>query len=335
MFFRLLGLSLWIVFNSFLNGNPSSLQAFETGPSCSSVLTVDYLCWEVKSEALPYGYTFGSNGAPPILAPVEVQRVEPTFHSGVRLGMNFLVPCSTCWDIDLRWTYLPGNAKDSVTASNILPIWMAGTTRPSATGAQAKYKVSFNLFDLSLARRFCISHRVALSPFVGLKGAWIDQDFRIHYSGVLFQDAPVAGGSFIDCKNKIKYRGWGLHAGLNSDWYMKCGFSLFAHGACDLLWSHAKVNEREILPSGALRSSTDDSNLRMVNPVFELLLGLGWSSRSCSPCRFNCHVGWEMHYMMNLVQFSQFTDDFDHPRKLQQRGNLGLGGLTAGVSINF
>lgn len=299
------------------------------GCSWSSNLSfsAEYLYWQVRTENLSYAVL-----SPTLPFPREfdstVQRVRPHADSGCRLGIGYELPCFCGYDLSLQWTRFKTNASDSVSGSDVLPVLISLGGNPLVTNASASYDFKLNIVDLDIGRDFCVGRCFSLHPHAGFRGVWIDQDLDAIYSGG--NVAPPIH-SFDD----LNFRGYGLRTGLDVQWGLCYGFSLISRTSVDLLWSKSKIEHTEFHPGP--RASMRD-HVHTINPVFELFLGLMWEHGFCScsfPLSLQFHIGWEQQYIVNGLQFNQFSSSEPPRVTTHQLGGLGIGGLTTGVTLKF
>lgn len=294
--------------------------------------TAEFLYWNFRTDGLPYAESV--TPIPGQLANVTVNRVKSDSSPGVRLELDYLMPCADFWNISLAWTYLHSHTSSSVhepAGGFIHPIWLNLDGNPSVSEADARYRFTLNIADLDFGRPFNVGSCLQLHPFAGLRALFIKHDLDVLYSGGDLV-AP------IDSDNRINFWGVGLRAGLDMKWNLCYGFSLCAHQGIDILWSKATVKQTEHQPSGAIRNLTRDS-IQTLTPIFELFLGLMWEG--CMPfCGWDmsAHIGWEEQYLINAVQFNQYLNPtgFGDPNIIAHEiAGFGLGGLTLGVTFGF
>ncbi len=297
-------------------------------PCCWNIfLNADYLFWQARSDQLAYAFT--RTILPSTLPESKIQRVDPDFSSGVRLGLGTLLPCFDCWYLSAEWTYYHSKSTDTANKiGNTIPLYIDPQGGPSADLAEAEYRLELNIADLSIEKTFCPLRRLTLSPSIGVRGIWLDQDLDANFTG-----GNLGAGIFS--KNSINLKGGGLRTGLSTKWDICYGFSLLAWSNFDVLWTYLDVSQRSIANSdGTTRDATKDA-LYTVIPVFEWFLGARWERKVCCT-NVSARVGWEEQYFLNAVQFNMLTENTTAPSPIaHQTGGLGLGGLTAGLSIGF
>jgi Legionella pneumophila major outer membrane protein precursor len=115
------------------------------------------------------------------------------------------------------------------------------------SAATAKWRLELNLLDGELGREFYVSRHLTLRPFIGLRGAWVNQKLNVAYqSDIEAEDQEVFQDNFyieelsgckVECtKYKYYFQGVGPRAGLYSDWMLGMGFSIYGSFALNLVW---------------------------------------------------------------------------------------------------
>ena len=98
------------------------------------------------------------------------------------------------WDILLAWTWFQSHARGN-TQKPALTLWghpqVADNGTNGASSSRAKWSLHYNLIDLEMGRAFWVGKQSSLRPFFGLRGAWIDQHFDIHYK---YETTPSTRG---------------------------------------------------------------------------------------------------------------------------------------------
>lgn len=319
--------------------NPPSHRYIECGWNLS--LSVDYLYWQARSDGLPYAIEASDFDTATLTVIEQIDRVCPEAGSGVRVGVDYLVPCMDGWNVAAAWTWFHSHAIDDASlpslagaANQILPIWTNREFRPRAISAHADYNLYVDLVDFEMGRWFYVGKLLSIQPHAGFRGAWIGQHLDANY---VFNSAPFSR-FLVTSKNDITFRGFGIRTGLNTEWSFCHGLSILANTNFDLLWSKTKVSQIEYNPSGSIRSQTTDNEIYSMTPVVELFFGLAWDVWECfNLCNWDMkfRIGWEEQYFVNFIQFNQYPNDEEGPLSIHEWGGLGFGGLVAGVSVSF
>lgn len=292
--------------------------------------------------------------------------LEPTpgWNAGFRLGLGYVFHRDG-WDLDLWWTHYQNGQSDDdcddcceTALSPCIPIWSDLPTDGNnllAADFSQKWRVNLNVVDIELGRGFMTSKWLELRPFVGVRGAWTNERYKIHYydlahtTGAPVDEILFISDDYVSMKNK--WWGVGPRAGLNTRWGLGWGFSLYGDAAISLLYGKFKVRHSESA-SGTLTTALDEvvsfSEDNVINykdswntgrAVTDLALGLMWEHDFKNNWGLGMNVGWEQHLYFNANQFWKVsrpggpdgsTQVFAH-----ERGDLSFQGVSLGANIYF
>ncbi len=232
---------------------------------------------------------------------------QPHFHwnLGSRVGISYLFEQFDGWDLDLNWTYIHGKGKNSATAPNpniditslpltdlLYPSWGGPATDTGVTGgffvngeggtgvssASVNWMLNMNLIDLHLARSFYISRKITLHPYVGLRGALIDQDYRARYESI-YGVPPFTGSAQMKAKNDFK--GLGIHGGFDFLWHFTPNWGVSALVSGSLIYGTFHIKQ-DYLSNAAFNDSLSPTefitrrHLHQIRSNIEGALGLYW-----------------------------------------------------------
>lgn len=337
------------------------------------LITVAGFYWRADQDGLEYAVlnklqgTDGTTANEALNNLVDAHYLTPghKWDFGFKLGLGYSNQCDG-WDANLIWTKFRDNAvkQDNADPSDnqtFIPLWSAFA--PANAGMapilfsdkiDTSWKVDLNLVDLELGRDFWMSKYVALRPYLGLRFAWIEQDFEIEYQGGSWSNLinDLLYNEVVDLDND--FHGVGVRSGLGSTWNLGCGWALNGNVAISIIYGrfHTKQNENLRLASSPftknkILESFDD--FRASRAIADMGLGVQWSSLFCE-CRYSLTIGlgWEQHLFFNQnqlwrvvrinagndVTFPPFNDTGDNVFK-QQRGTLTTGGWTLTADFAF
>jgi hypothetical protein len=276
--------------------------------TCELLLRGDFLYWKGSLCGLDGAFGNTSIVTSDNVTTVEEFDQEPEFkwEPAFRVGMNIL---HNCFDLEFDWTDFRGGACHS------------------GHGQGGKWKINYDLFDLTLGYRFnpcCYFH---IKPFIGLKGADIDQTL---HSFLRVPITDTTGESIAISKMHDKEEFWGLgpQVGVDVDWYIGCNLSFYCTIDAVNYYGHVhgKYNDVDIFTS-----SENVSHLRKKH-CFNTFgtdgaIGFRWDKYTCGcDCRahFLLKVGAEQH---RIYDFSNLGSD----------GSLSLDGLVVegGIGLVF
>lgn len=241
---------------------------------------------------------------------------DPGFRVGLSYGMKH-----DGWDTQFYYTRFYTRGKDHVSSepgavhSTFIGNFYvdnadgAGLSGPSYERANIEWKIHFNMFDWELGRNFWVSRTLALRPFLGAKGGWIDQSIHSKW-----KNPDLSGAEFYEVGvENLKNNFWGIgpEAGLNILWNLFANenrsFNLFGDFSGALMWGHWSLGdtfENSIGQKVTVRMHQINSGASMVRTF----MGFGWSSFfNRNRHRFSTKLGYEMQFWFDQLQFYSFV----------------------------
>ncbi|HSX11980.1 MAG TPA: Lpg1974 family pore-forming outer membrane protein [Rhabdochlamydiaceae bacterium] len=155
---------------------------------------IDFLLLMAQEEGLAYAIKDPvpvnfSVGAPvPLPQNGRVKHVQIGFHPGLRATLIGNLPHDG-WDMALSWTHFSydqrKNTVSDVSNNSLFPIRGVSTLIGNLVHkAGAKWDLRFDTLDLGLGRAYWIGDFLSVHPILGVRSAWIKQDFNITYTFV-------------------------------------------------------------------------------------------------------------------------------------------------------
>ncbi|NGX51217.1 MAG: hypothetical protein K1060chlam2_01079 [Chlamydiae bacterium] len=295
-------------------------------------ITADFIWWKAVQE----GTTFATSGfqnsfATDLDAPrgrvAEVGKEwSPGFKVGLGLNLN-----QDGWDIYAEYTWLQSNNRNSISVvndqTNGPSFFLQPTTElvavsgvfeaESVTKANARWHHHLNVIDLELGRNFYLSQYFTMRPFIGLKGTWQDNDYRVsffQFDGVDLEVGPYR------MRNRNDMWGIGVRGGFDIAWYMTKNWSFYGDLAWTAMWAdyddirrkdtltQEDPNNEDALISTVLFNTHYDSHYA-VKFVGELELGVRWEMWFYDDnYHFAVQAGWEEQVWLNWNTFIQIGD---------------------------
>lgn len=324
---------------------------------------IDFLYWKAIEDGLEYGtkMTAGPLIGQPSQATTKLLDLHFEWDPGFRLGAGYIFNCFDQWAVDASWTHIRNHAHGKASAlgiesqvgnvNTIIPPWVTQLfeLRLGASEASAHWHVDFNTVDLSLSRSFCASRRLRLSPYIGFRGAWIDQHYQAKYNSVflLGENRPLFT-RVVTFTGKNDFRGFGMRGGSELMWYLGCHWKLFAQLSGSLLYGKFKVKMKNLndqglgegqIPPMPLDFSAAE-NFWRVRLNFEEAIGLGWETFfACERYHLSFTVAYELSQWLNqnelFYTFYFRGQDTISSIPIRSQGNLGFQGVRAGVQFSF
>jgi len=289
---------------------------------------------------------------------------------GFKVGLGYNTTCDG-WDFGVVWTWYRGKANDHIereTEDNqtLLPLWSAfsssgipGSTTPQptygilwATDIETHWKLQLNLIDIELGREYWTSKYLSFRPFVGLRIAFIEQNFEIQHKGGSWSatSAAPAFNDEVDLDNDFK--GVGLRAGFDTVWNFGCGWGLYGNFAASIIYGRFSLDQDEEIreaasPYNKIKILETEESFHASRAMLDLGLGIQWHSLFCD-CQygFTVQLGWEQHLFFHQNQLwrvnrigddilTKFPNDSGENVFFQRRGTLDTQGWTLKVQFEF
>ncbi len=233
-------------------------QPISTSDSVDKGWTFDasFLYWNAKVD----GYQFaevstleGLNGGIPDHVNASAKQKSLEFNSwdpGFQIGLGYIFSEREQWHSRLSWTRFTNDSHrslktdpDSLDTKHLLPSLFPVLTGPIADQATARWDLEFNTLDFELDRSLFVGKWLSLCPRIGLRGAWIDQDFKAKYHSFFTTSATTftANTSFKADQN---FKGVGMKVGSDVEFYLGRCWSILGNLSTSLLWGHHTVKEK-------------------------------------------------------------------------------------------
>ncbi len=225
-----------------------------------------------------------------------VQKLGFNNDGGLRVGIARQM--ATGWDLGFTYTYFYTAASGNAVEPTDGNLW-ATRSHPAlyeeASTAQAFSSLKYHVFDLEASHRWAVTSSANVKMFGGPRWATIDQQFNVAYDGRDFSNALVT--------HPVKMNAFGLRLGLEGQWDLGCGFSLFGRGAGSLMYGRfdTQLIETNLAGAQSIVSVRDDYDQAV--PVLEVSAGLAWRCRN-----LELSAGYEMVDWFNAADRSAFID---------------------------
>ena len=305
--------------------------------------TADWLIWQGHENGTGYAVKTKEVQANPTttLYNSSVKNLHFDWDMGFRVGLGYNLPHDG-WDLVAGWTWFQNKAHGSSaegdgTLYSANPYTPAESSALSYDSSRAHLNLKLNMIDLDLGREFFVSKWMTLRPFMGLRTGWINQSFHASYVG----PSPATDISSIFARATNKYWGLGLHTGMNTQWGLGSGFSLFGNGAFSILNGFFKVTDYEKTNYTSGVSNDNISNqdgFRVGRVIAELAMGLRWDTMCANDhCHFGIQGGWEQLMFFGQNQFKHFTgsNTSNAGAYFANQGDLTFQGWTISARLDF
>jgi hypothetical protein len=297
--------------------NPSICSGNLTG--CNFFVRADLLFWNACEDGLsgccgPTEIEDFETEEKTVISTSTGKNADPHFswRTGYRVGFGLEGFCSF-WDFEALWTdfYTKGhkdqNVKDdfpffSDSNSNIDP-----EPFNEATGLKS-IRIHFNTIDVKIGRNFQVCNDFNIEPFLGVRGARIKQRLHSHFITVLnsFGQKSVM---FTRKHQKQKFDGVGPFLGIEADWYLGCGFSLYGSVDAGVLYGRFKITTNEIDALNRDRSICHRKrHQHACEAIADAALGLQWEHCFCNRLHLTLQIGAEHHRYFDQNKLCDYGD---------------------------
>jgi len=324
-------------------------------------LRADLLWWSANVDGgLPYGTvdsTVVNSTAALSTFLGDVRTLDFKWKPGFRLGLGYDLSCDCdSWDFQLLWTHIRPHANGSTDLNpsgleRFVPAWGVGFGANSFTNdftgftkATASWRLHFDLLDFELGRDFHVSNCLSVRPFIGVRGGWIKQNFNIsiYDSTGLLREGVHLGTEFA---------GVGLRTGLNSEWRLGCGFSLYGNGAFSIIYGTQKnpvavaLANASTLLSPYVPTNAQHHDFDASRAILDASAGIRWTTFfCCDTISLSFAFGWDQIYLWNQSGFDNINlglPSITNPGTVQATNpqfnvyDLSLKGITFSLALGF
>lgn len=304
----------------------------------------DLLYWNAHENGLSYAIV--NEGSASNLAHAQIKNLHGKWNWAFRAGIGYNLPHDG-WDLNLTWLRFTDNChKGTHAGSNhfIFPVNVDPinplASNATATKAHGNWHLNLNQLDLDLGREFFVSKWLTLRPHFGLRTNWIRQKGENDYKNFT---PSSSSRNRVEHEMKDKWWGLGLEGGLDTQWGLGNGFSIFADLASAILYGfHDFDIDEENHPATGIANSNgdvvdiDNSSYRISHPILDLAAGLRYDFMF-SDDRFHIgfQLGWEHHVYFSQNQFPVFTTANVPGNFVRNQGDLTLQGWTFAARFDF
>ncbi|MGE0670934.1 MAG: Lpg1974 family pore-forming outer membrane protein [Parachlamydiales bacterium] len=290
-------------------------------------ITGEWLYWRTREGGLEYAVE-RSSAAPGVFTDAVPKKLSFDWQSGFRVGVGVHLPYDG-WDLYVNYTDF--RPEDSGHASgSVFPLLVYQGQLPinDVTEAHGHWNIDFQTLDVEVGRRYYIGKSLILRPNIGIRGAWIDQHARFEYKG-----GEVPAGLEYTVHDKNDFKGAGLRAGINSNWYFGAGLSFNGDIFASLVAGHFDLSQDQ--KQRGIEVIDLDSDFNQLSPNIQMFLGLSWDRNFYhNRCHFGLTLGFESQYWWRQNQMERFTDS-SQPIYVRPDEDLSFYGINLRARIDF
>ncbi|MBI3237036.1 MAG: hypothetical protein HYZ48_04985 [Chlamydiales bacterium] len=325
--------------------NPSARPQVKGGANL--FITGDLLLWQAHEDGLPLfveNKSFDKN-----LHNSRVEGLRWNWNAGARVGIGYN-SCHDGWDVSATWLHFNTRAHRHEKANHNKVLWptlthpgetVVGSPQVIGNGpfqkTTAHWTMNLNQIDLDLGREYYVSKWMTLRPHVGLRTAWLHQKLNTHYNRLSESAGSFTSGIDDHVDMKTQFWGLGLEGGLDTQWGLGSGFSIYADAAWALLYGFHDVDREDQLSYGVKFNWADPNwSFRTTRAIADLELGLRFDSwTNDERVHFRIQAGWEHHIYFSQNQFMRFVSSDAIGNFIGNQGDLTLQGWTLAARLDF
>ncbi len=193
--------------------------------------------------------------------------------------------------------------------------------------------IDYFLLDVYLSRGSFISTKYSFEPVAGFKATWLYYDTKLSFTDSVGWLATGQSQSYV---SKVDFWGVGPMVGLNSNYHMSAGWSIFALSDFSLLFGESALiylNGRktvEIEP-GLNKVAT---TLEVLCPAMRGVVGLQYERYVMSESQhLTLRAGFDARYYFNQYPVA-YMSEITHP-SIIENGSFGMVGLLLDLGWSF
>ncbi|NGX39522.1 MAG: hypothetical protein KR126chlam1_00852 [Chlamydiae bacterium] len=309
-------------------------------------------CWGFYTTIAPILWQAHAGGLSPVIqtkgsteffnteGKSRVRNLNFDWDFGFRAGLGFNT-CHDAWDLLLQWTWWCSDARLGIEIDDDDEAFYPSIGHPAQTMGQmprqvkSNWNARLNLLDLENGRDFFVSRCLSMRPFVGLRTAWIRQKFDVDYLEIPEgPNNPLSPNPQHKIDQRLRYWGIGIRGGLNTQWCLGAGFSLFSNFSTSLLYNYYKATHEEKEEGGELFKVKNFYHLG--SSITDMQIGIRFDWSTCDECfHIGLDFGWEQHYFPCQQQFITFVDDGMVGKFINNLGDLATQGYFLALRVDF
>ena len=274
--------------------------------------------------------------------------------TGARLAIGRYLPNHENWDISVVGTYFYADTHNTyrgfvpslVSLSSfadlklVVPGWSAFL--PSNPDTSVHRRLNFFNFDLLAGRQYCLTSKLNIHPFIGIRAALIYEKYTLHTTAFTLSSGTASVSlPSSDFRAWNDYWGVGPRVGTDLAYNFGAGWSFLGSLSGAFLYSRYKIKEKTDGVSATAPTSLlvkDADNLLRTN--LETSIGLGWEKwvrnktvRIAPSFLFETSQWFAFNnWLFTSLPSSTFDIELQAERK---NGDLGFMGFTVNLQIDY
>lgn len=339
---------------------------------CGKFLTrLDFLYWLADEDGLEYGTKMVATESIDVFSTTDTRLLDLDYEwdPGFRLGFGYLMNSFDSWALNVNWTHIHNHAHGKTTASGIegqitatdtiIPIWVSLLFEPrwGAVSGSAHWHLDYDTLDIELGKSLCLGDRFVFNPYFGLRGALIDQDYRVNYNCVfILEEGAPTFNRIVNFKGDNDYKAFGVRGGSEMVYRLTNTWHLFSQLSANLLYGQFRVKMKNLHDQGLPDSTEDFDNDTDIPPFptdfhasqefwrvrlnFEEVVGFGWERlfrsdqyRLCFRAAFEMSQWLNQNQLYSTLHFRAI--DAINLLSVRSQGDLSFMGLRVSGQFDF
>jgi len=293
----------------------------------------EFLLMKASEDGLDYGLTNTTAPAPPVIGEVvgfSSRSQEWDWRPGFRAGFGAYLNHDQ-WSMDATWTYIRIKADSQIDVenpNNIIAFFIPQQAPNIFQTLSARWSGDFNTMDISVGKPYHVSRYFVSHPMLGIRTAWIDQDFHVrHFS----RPSLAKMNAFF----KNDFWGVGLRALYRGEFRLGSDWVIFGKTAFSLLFGKFDVTSHsEPLISGgySITESFYDAE-----PNVEFGLGVCWNKFfHKNQYRVSFNAAYEFHHWWDQNRLKYALNPFINAAIFEStKSDLSFNGFSFGLHLEF
>lgn len=339
-----------------------SLHPMSRSDSVAKGWTVDgtFLVWNAKIDGYQFAETVSLKGLIPNTLPTQIDASIncsglpfDEWDPGFQIGLGYIFSAREQWHTRLSWTSFSTDSRKTLHLSNpqlseyIVPLWINFLTGPQADRASARWNLDYDTLDLELSRQFFVGEWLSINPKLGVRGAWINQDYHVKYHALFNTGASVfPEATFFNAAQC--FNGVGLKLGSDLQFYICKHLSVVGNLFTSLLWGsyHLKEKAGGFVFVGSSTNISETIKIKtsrdMIRANIEGQVGLKWQQYfHHDQFRFGFATLYSFSYWFrqnNMInQLASFAPNLQQPAvsEVVRSGDLQLQGVNFQLELDF
>jgi len=303
------------------------------------IVSASFIYWQPIQENMELGVVSNTTHSDFLVHGKDV-KMDFDYKPGFKIGLGKKLGCDG-WSTFVEYTWFRGeqHVRRNLNPNNqnhvLLPAWVIpNLLNPQYNFGSEKWTLEMNFIDWDFARAINVGTHFCLTPFFGLRAAFIDQHLHVKYINENASQAFIFPSTFITQKSNS----WGVgpRIGLAANWCFCEGFRLFGDGEFDLLYTQydLKTNQfsKQEFANGYLIHQKDVYFLRA---HAELNLGIGWRTCFCGGYYVDFSAAYNVQVFFDQNMFRSIANAQAAGKSTLPDGNLYMHGLTATLRVDF